>query len=436
MNSNALTKIQSIALIAIILAAVMTGGITYVLWRAGLPPPEAIRIGLSADLDKLGKSGWQAALLAAEQVNAEGGVLGRNITIVAEDDDNWVDLAVATNALTRLITVDKADFVVSTGAIGLVQQDVCSEHKKILITYFDPRSEYTQRVLDDYDKYKYYFRVYMANTTAQTFGHLQGLAGLKNYTGFTKLGYLIPEASAETAPILDTELPKLGFELVYRGRYAGVTTDFSSNFAAAEASGAEILFTIITASDKSVSFVKEWCDRQAPLVVWGDIYLAGNEPGFWNLTEGKTEYIATVSTPTIMGYPLTSKTLPFRDAFLEKWGTVPKAGVAAVYDIVRFILPDAIKRAGTTETEAVIKTLETTSVETVMARHFAFTSSHDVMVGESDTGELGGQHLLYMVAQWQGGTQVPVYPGAIMKEAGATYKYPPWQGPWSSKQLP
>jgi hypothetical protein len=33
--------------------------------------------------------------------------------------------------------------------------------------------------------------------------------------------------------------------------------------------------------------------------------------------------------------------------------------------------------------------------------------------------------------QWQNGTQVPVKPESIMKEAGAAYKYPAWVGPWS-----
>jgi hypothetical protein len=45
---------------------------------------------------------------------------------------------------------------------------------------------------------------------------------------------------------------------------------------------------------------------------------------------------------------------------------------------VRFILSEAIRRAGTTETEAVMKALEAADVETSSARHFVFASSHDV----------------------------------------------------------
>jgi hypothetical protein len=32
--------------------------------------------------------------------------------------------------------------------------------------------------------------------------------------------------------------------------------------------------------------------------------------------------------------------------------------------------------------------------------------------------------------QWQDGVQVPVDPEKIMEEAGATYTFPDWPGPW------
>jgi hypothetical protein len=45
-------------------------------------------------------------------------------------------------------------------------------------------------------------------------------------------------------------------------------------------------------------------------------------------------------------------------------------------------------------------------------------------------------YIMFMTFQWQDGIQVPVYPEELMKEAGATYKYPPWKGTWSEKQTP
>ena len=103
----------------------------------------------------------------------------------------------------------------------------------------------------------------------------------------------------------------------------------------------------------------------------------------------------------------------------------------ATADLIRFILPDAIKRAGTTETEAVISTLEETDVETVLARHFIYTSTHDVFVGKAGPNIPTEDYLLVCLFQWQNGIQVPVYPSEIMEEAEATYTFPAWSGPWS-----
>lgn len=93
--------------------------------------------------------------------------------------------------------------------------------------------------------------------------------------------------------------------------------------------------------------------------------------------------------------------------------------------MVRFILPDAIRRAGTIETDAVIQALEKTEIETSLAKKFAFTSSHDILASSTDA-----DYWQQFVSQWQNGDLVPVYPEKTMEEAGATYTYPPWPGPW------
>ena len=443
MDSKALTKIQSTALIAIIVVAAVGGGAAYVLWRANQPPPEDIRIGICADLDGTAGSGiFRGATLAVEQINAEGGLLGRNLTVVTEDDDTETppgDIAVASNALTKLITVDKADYIISTGSLVFTYQDICSEHKKILFTIGSTSVEHTQRVVDNYDKYKYYFRYgYLTNATAMNDGHVQSIAALGNAAGFTKIGYLLPDGVTmrdETIPYLDRELPKLGFEVVYRGVYPSATVDFTSYFAQAEEAKTEVLFTILTNLPKSATLVNEWYERESPMVLCGDIY-GVPDAGFWNTTQGRTEFVLARGNSATLGYPLTSKTMPAREAYLKRWGVPMKGSSASAYDIVRFILSDAIRRAGTTETEAVIKALETTNVETIMARRFAFTSSHDILVEEAGMTNLAESHMLYIVMQWQNGKQVPVFPESLRLEAGGTYKFPAWQGPWSSTQTP
>jgi len=444
LDSKALTKIQSAVLIATIVVAAVSGSLAYIFWAAPAQSTENIRIGVCGDLDSpVGKAVLQAVTLAAEEANAEGGVLGRNLTIVTEDDDSEtppLDISVASNALTKLITVDKADYIVTSNAASpLVFQDLAAEHKKILFSVWAAGDELIQRVINNYDRYKYFFKTFPSNSTSVRNHLVNSLIALKNYTGFTKIAFLVQDNPAlrESASNLSSTLPQYGFEVVYNGAVLFSATDFTSQFAAIEASGAEILVPVMV-TQAGTFFVEEWRERQSPFVIWGILSTVQNSNS-WSLTEGKCEYVSSNGMPVVAGYPWTSKSLPTREAFIQRWGVTPSDIAAAAYDTVRFILADALKRAGTTETQAVIRTLETTDVETSMARHFIFTSSHDMMMTFADPDDptaIDEGHVMYMTFQWQDGTQVPVYPEEIMKLAGAAYRYPPWKGPWSEKQIP
>jgi branched-chain amino acid transport system substrate-binding protein len=441
LNSKALTKVQSAALIVIIVVAAVAVSATYFLWSRPSQLTENIKIGVVGDLDHAsGRATLRGATLAAEQINAEGGILGRNITIVSEDDDSSTppsDIAVAINALTKLITVDKADYIIDSASgstIIMPSQDIVAEHKKILFSTTTNLDNFTQRVLDNYDKYKYCFRVSPPNASTISAGMLGGIITVGNYTGLTKVALLFQDSTGakQTLSGLNKTLPSHGLQIVYSNLVSTTVTDFTSYFAAIEAAGAEILVPYIVGSQR-IPFVKEWYDRQSPFVVWG---VLSGDGDFWNLTDGKVDTVSYAEAPTVTGYPLTNKTAQTREAYLQRWGEAPGQPSVGAYDTVRFILPDAINRAGTTETEAVIKTLETTNVETSSARRWVFTSSHDIMIGSDTPNNPAQDYYVVMMFQWQNGTQVPARPEQIMKEAGATYKYPAWYGPWDNKQTP
>ena len=72
MDSKALAKVQSIALIAIIVMSAAAGSVAYMLLSGPAQSAESIRIGIIGDLDQIyGKATLRGATLAAEQINAE-----------------------------------------------------------------------------------------------------------------------------------------------------------------------------------------------------------------------------------------------------------------------------------------------------------------------------------------------------------------------------
>jgi len=436
LNSKAVTKVQSIILIAIIAFAAVGGSAVYILQDQ---TSDAIKIGFLGDLDGVnGKKGWHGAILATEQINAEGGILGRQVELIGEDHDfeTSQDMLKVSYALTRLITYHKVDFILGQvdGEAGFISQDIVAEHKKILLAFTGFSDELTQRVLDNYDKYKYYFKVWTMNATASFQGMIDSLLLVRELTGFNKIGYISEDLmwADGITDGLDYFLPEVhGFDLVYKGTCPLGTFDFSSYFAAAETAGVEILIPLFMYTD-AIPFAKEYYDRQSPLLVYGGVIVTVSSPNSWEWTDGKCEHIITPAFSHAIGYPLTTKTLPTAEAYSERWSEgAPNAMAASTYDIIRFILPNAIERAGTIETDSVIEALEDTKIETSMARKFVFTESHDVMIGENPNNP-EEDFMLVLLAQWQDGNQVPVYPRKLMEEAGVTYTFPDWPGPWDN----
>lgn len=70
-----------------------------------------------------------------------------------------------------------------------------------------------------------------------------------------------------------------------------------------------------------------------------------------------------------------------------------------------------------------IQALETITVETSNMRDFSFATNHEILINAGAAGRV-------CMFQWQDGEQVPLWPKIIKEEAGSTYMFPDWPGPW------
>ena len=431
LDSHALTKIQSIILVAVIVIAAL--GIVYFLAHQPEQSSETIKIGILSDLDDIqGMQIWKGAKLAVEQINAEGGMLGKQIELIGEDHnlESGVDMIEVNSALTRLISHDNVDFIIGqiSNAIGFGVQDKIYENRIIFASLGANAESLSQRVLDEYDKYKYYFSLSF-NQSSAFHGMSDVLAYFKDNTDLRKIGFISVDVEGWTSLMdgLDTYLTEVyEFETLYKATYPIGTFDFSSYFAAAEEAEVEILLTLISGTD-GILVLKEYADRESRMVIWG-LNSAASSPDFWEETDGKCKYTSYIGgVLTGEGYPLTNHTIQYIEEYTERWND--ELGDPSGYNALRYILYDAINRAGTIETEAVIKALEETSIETVDRREFEFTSNHDILIAQSWDPETTSS----IVFQFQSeGERVPVYPIKIKEEVGGSYIYPPWSGPWNN----
>ncbi len=99
---------------------------------------DTIKLGgvfpLTGDVPALGAAMQNGAKLALKEINDGGGVLGKKLDLVIEDDQNQA--ATAPNAITKLITQDKVSAVVGTYAskCSIPMAAIAKDSKVVMIT--------------------------------------------------------------------------------------------------------------------------------------------------------------------------------------------------------------------------------------------------------------------------------------------------------------
>ncbi|RPJ00359.1 MAG: ABC transporter substrate-binding protein, partial [Deltaproteobacteria bacterium] len=103
----------------------------------GFAAEKPIKLGvmfvMSGPMGGYGKHGKQAVQLAVEEINAEGGILGRKTEAIFADDEMKVDKGV--QIVKKFISEDKVDFIIgpTSSAVALALADLVEQQKKILV---------------------------------------------------------------------------------------------------------------------------------------------------------------------------------------------------------------------------------------------------------------------------------------------------------------
>src|SRR5262249_21165266 len=117
-----------------------------------------------------GENHWAGAEMARDEINKAGGIsLGgkkRKIELVRVDSNEIQSVPDATNAMERAITREKADFVIGgfRSEAGLAMQEVGMGYKKNFLGGGGARAKPGANAGENYDRYKYWFRVAPLNS--------------------------------------------------------------------------------------------------------------------------------------------------------------------------------------------------------------------------------------------------------------------------------
>jgi branched-chain amino acid transport system substrate-binding protein len=370
---------------------------------------DPIKLGVIAEAQAIaGASIPQAAQLAADEINAKGGVDGRMIEIVTYD--NHSSSADSVRAFQRAVNEDKVHAVIGSyiSEVVLALMPWASRLKTPFVTPGAASNEIPLGIHKDYDKNKYTFHGYLTSASL-ALSVCDAAKDLLVEQKHMKTAVIMSEDAAWTKPLdvgYEACLPKIGLKVLDHIRFSPDTTDFTPIFNKIEGSKPDVIITGI--SHVGVQPTVQWKNQQVPIPMLGISSQATNET-FGKDTNDASEGVLYqgVSGP---GVAVTPKSIPFAEAFKKKFGNYPSYAGYTSYDEVYYIA-DAIKRAGSTDADKMVEALEKTDWEGTIGR-IQFYGKDD----EFTHGLKYGKGLITgLMLQWQDGKQTSVWPKEVAK---------------------
>jgi len=376
---------------------------------------DPIKIGVIAEAQAIaGASIPQAAQMAAEEINAKGGIDGRKIEIVTYD--NHSSSADSVRAFQRAVNEDKVNAVIASyiSEVVLALEPWASRLKTPMITPGAASNEITRAVHDNYDKNKYTFHGYLTSA-ALALSVCDAAKELLVDGKKMKSAVIMSEDAAWTKPLdigYEECLPKIGLKVLDHIRFSPDTTDFTPIFNKIEAAKPDVIITGI--SHVGVQPTVQWKNQQVPIPMLGISSQATNSTFGKDTNDASNGVLYQgVSGPDV---PVTPKSLPFAEGFKKKFGNYPSYAGYTAYDEV-YMIADAVKRAGSTDADKMVDALEKTDWEGTIGR-VQFYGKEDKFTH----GLKYGKGLITgLMLQWQDGKQVSVWPKEVAK---GTLKFP------------
>jgi branched-chain amino acid transport system substrate-binding protein len=358
---------------------------------------ENIKIGLvgprTGPAAASGKAFEEGSALAVEEINRNGGVLGKQIEVVFEDTAGVPEKAVA--AMEKLVTKDKVALVVgeSHSSSALAEIEIANRNQLPLIISEAWSDEITAK------NYKWVFRAGPANSGVvndyiSKFVKSSGFKKAAIVAENTDWGKGISELTQKALTAEKIPFTVFSTERESRDHY----TELSKIKAAkpdiilAYIYGFGLHYFLSQAGETGLTKTALVLDGAGPPSLW---------PEFWQNVgvAGEKELFVTSMHEKVH---LAPPSKIFWSAYEKKYGRAPSDyKTRSTYDVVR-LAANAIKAAGSTNNEAILKALE--------------SASFQASTGKVQFGLKAGDYRFHqwmppmLVVQWQGKQQIVVYP--------------------------
>ena len=368
-------------------------------------PSQIIKVGVIGDTDDIsGQGAKYGARLAAFEINSFGGIAINDKTYyIGITDENSEEAtlifnpAVAINAANQLINYKRVKYTLGSyrTEAALTYQPLFAEKKIIFFNTGVTANELTQRVLDDYDLYKYYFQILYNSTSlgsdlisllTNTAAFYSASSG-HNITRFS----FIREDLTWTQPLRDALIYVLTHNSIFNLTYTGTDIAFALDvnpikmdtyFSYIVGNNTQIVIPLIT-SPAGQTFADSYGQIPGgPSCIPIGINARSQDEDFWSTTGGNCNY--SVGIEAVFDTNKTTKTIPFWNAYKTEYGNDPIYTAACSYDAV-YQLKWALDEIQSFNSDILVTQLETLTkasggLEGATA-WFAYYNSHSPVYG-------------------------------------------------------
>ena len=383
---------------------------------AGDEEANPIKLGAVWPLaDITGEQASKAAQQAVEEINAAGGVLGRPLELIVIDSEFKPDKGAA--ALERLATVNQVDVFIGGMASGvhLGQIPTLKKYKKLTVWTGAASHLAEEAIGPDAD---WYFHLHPWDYT-QGASYVEGWSAIdERYSEISidKFFHAFEEGSFGSTSF---DSGKILFDPITE-EYEG------DSFVSAASGGGDYTAVLETAKSKNPD-IFIWAGyeadalpmlEQAKAMNFAPPFFIGAPPG-WPADFGESPLAESVTlygmwAPSISKISDVSR--KFSEGYVARNGAEPATYFAPMGYTVVYIVAEAIERAGSLDTEALIEAMEATSYESPLGETITFSPSNII----KHQG-IRGQKIL----QWQNGRQEVIWPFEY-QTAEPVYPFPGW----------
>ncbi len=400
-----------------LLAAAAAGAMFSPAWMptAAAEAAGPIKIGVIAEESAIAGAGVsKGAQLAADAINAAGGVDGRKVQLVIYDDHSSASDAV--RAFQRAVSQDKVVAVVGTyiSEVALALQPWAARMHVPFITTGAASNEISRHVHDDYARNKYTFHEWMTSAFIAD-SVCDSMKALLQSRYSIKTAVVFSEDAAWTTP-LDAEylncLPKIGVKVLDHIRFSPDTSDFTPIYNRIEGEKPDVIVTGI--SHVGVQPTVQWAQQQVPIPMVGQSSQATSGT-FWKDTNGAAAGVVTQSAAA-PGAQLTPSTQSFMADYSKRFGEPPPYPAFSTDDAIN-VVAEAVKRAGSTDADKLVAALEQTDYVGTIGRVQFYGRDSQF----THAMKYGPDYVTGVTLQWQDGKQVTLWPKAA---PGAQLAFP------------